>query len=180
MLYAGIGNTATEGMEIPEVLAEFDLQKCFPDLVNTPGFTRPATHNRSVLALWTDRTGQVSASEALATAMEENDAQAAVAGIVADHGQDSPKYYFLEAEFNSLGYRYVVDERYDLAIAVFKATVDMFPDSWNAYDSLGEAFMKDGQKESAIRNYETSMELNPENENGRTMLAEIRGMTGTN
>ena len=97
------------------------------------------------------------------------------AEILAEHRKNSGKYYFLEAEFNSLGYRYFGEERYDQAIAVFGANVDMHPDSWNAYDSLAEAYMRNGQTKRAIRNYETSIKLNPDNDNGKSMLKEIQG-----
>lgn len=51
--------------------------------------------------------------------------------------------------------------------------VEMYPESWNVYDSLGEGYMNDEQKELAIKNYEKSLELNPDNENGKAMLRRL-------
>jgi tetratricopeptide (TPR) repeat protein len=48
--------------------------------------------------------------------------------------------------------------------------VQMFPGSWNAYDSLGEAYMKAGQKQLAIDNFKKSLELNPANDNAKEKL----------
>ena len=56
------------------------------------------------------------------------------------------------------------------AIEVFKLDVQVFPSSWNAYDSLGEAYMKAGQKQLAIDNYKKSLELNPANDGAKEKL----------
>jgi tetratricopeptide (TPR) repeat protein len=172
-LYAGIGKAAEEGKELKDMFSEFGLETKFPDLVDTPGFTEGWVHRGSLLAVWSDTTGEESASEALAALIDEKGANAAVAAIMAEHGKESGKYYFLEAEFNGLGYRYLGDEKYEEAIAVFAMNVDAYPESWNVYDSLGEAYMKSGQYGLAVRSYEESMKLNPDNENGKRMLEEI-------
>jgi glyoxylase-like metal-dependent hydrolase (beta-lactamase superfamily II) len=172
-LYAGITKSAEEGKELESLFAEFELQTTFPDLAGTPGFTEAFVHNGSVLALWSDATGAESASNALAAMIEEQALQPAVAQIAAAHAKGTDEYYFLEAEFNSLGYGFLGDERYEEAIAVFKLNVGMFPESWNVYDSLGEAFMKSGQTDLAVNHYNKSIELNPNNENGIQMLKEL-------
>jgi tetratricopeptide (TPR) repeat protein len=80
-----------------------------------------------------------------------------------------------EFVINGLGYRYLGDGAHDMAIAVFRFNVEAFPASFNTYDSLGEAYMEAGERDLAIANYERSLELNPGNENGRRMLARLRG-----
>ncbi|NTV04141.1 tetratricopeptide repeat protein, partial [bacterium] len=55
------------------------------------------------------------------------------------------------------------------------AYVDLYPESWNAYDSLGEGLLAVGDTDGSIAMYEKSLELNPENTNGRDALARIRG-----
>jgi len=172
-LYSGIKKAAKEGKDLQSLFSEFDMQTKFPELAGTPGFTESWVHYGSVVALWSDATGAVSASEALATAIGEKGAKAAVKEIAAARAKKSDKYYFLEAEFNRLGYRYLGEEKYEEAIAVFALNVDMYPESWNVYDSLGEAYMKSGKHDLAVQNYEKSLELNPENENGQRMLDEI-------
>jgi len=172
-LYAGVGKAAKDGKELASMFSEYDMQSRFPELAGTPGFTESFVHNGSLLALWSDWTGAESARSALETAIEEKGAKAAVAELTAARAKGSDKYYFLEVEFNQLGYRYLGEEKYEEAIAVFAMNVDMYPESWNVYDSLGEAYMKSGQHDLAVLNYEKSLELNPENENGKRMLDEI-------
>jgi predicted alpha/beta superfamily hydrolase/Flp pilus assembly protein TadD len=86
----------------------------------------------------------------------------------------SNKYYFEEREFNELGYRLLGRGRIADAITIFKLNVELYPDSFNAYDSLAEAYMKSGDTKLAIKNYTRSLELNPNNTNAEEMLKELR------
>jgi Flp pilus assembly protein TadD len=79
-----------------------------------------------------------------------------------------------ENRLNSLGYRFMGEKKYQEAIAVFKLNVELYPKSWNVYDSLGEAYMMNGDKEPAIANYEKSLALNPNNTNGAQRLKKLR------
>lgn len=178
-LYEGIGKAAEERKELNTLLTEFDMANRFPHLEGTPGFTERFVHYGTLLALWSDLTGTESASAALEAGIEEKDLQTAVAEIEAERAKDSGKYYFLEAEFNALGYRFIQHGDHETAIAVFKLNAQLYPDSWNVYDSLAEAYMRDGQNDLAIRHYNRSVELNPDNENGKQMLEQIRtGVAG--
>jgi glyoxylase-like metal-dependent hydrolase (beta-lactamase superfamily II) len=172
-LYSGIKKAATDGQKLESLFSEFSMESRFPDLAGTPGFTQDWVHNGSVIALWSDATGAESASNALAAAIEEKGAKAAVQELTAARAAGSDRYYFLEGEFNRLGYGYLGEEKYEEAIAVFAMNVEMYPESWNVYDSLGEAYMKSGKYDLAVRNYERSLALNPENENGQRMLDEL-------
>ena len=80
-----------------------------------------------------------------------------------------------ENRLNSLGYGFLVDKKLVEALAVFKLNVELYPESWNAYDSLAEAYMTNGDKEPAILNYEKSLALNPNNVNGAAMLKKLKG-----
>lgn len=82
-------------------------------------------------------------------------------------------YDFSENELNNLGYYYLGQEKFDIAIAIFKANVKAFPKAFNPYDSLGEAYMKNGDNEKAIANYKKSVELNPGNSGGIAMLKKL-------
>ena len=84
------------------------------------------------------------------------------------------RYYFDESSFNTLGYELLGEGNIREAIEIFKLNVQVYPDSWNAYDSLGEAYMENGDRELAIQNYNTSLELNPQNTNGVEMLKRLR------
>ena len=77
-----------------------------------------------------------------------------------------------ERFINSQGYQFLRNEEVAAAIAVFQINVELFPKSYNVYDSLGEAYLAQGDKEKARHNYEKSLELNPENENAKRVLAE--------
>jgi tetratricopeptide (TPR) repeat protein len=78
--------------------------------------------------------------------------------------------YFDEPSFNAMGYYLMNRDKLSDAIEVFKLNVEMFPKSFNVYDSLGEAYMKAGNKKLAVKNYKKSLELNPQNKNAKEML----------
>ena len=85
-----------------------------------------------------------------------------------------PKWLPLtEARMNRLGYRYLLTDRTDTAIELFKLNVTAHPESWNAHDSLGEACAKAGDRENAIASYRKSLELNPGNRNAAEKLAAL-------
>jgi predicted alpha/beta superfamily hydrolase len=68
-----------------------------------------------------------------------------------------------ELVINALGYRYLQEEDYDNAIAVFKENVARYPESANVYDSLGEALENQGSLEKAAKNYAKAVELGEKN-----------------
>ena len=59
------------------------------------------------------------------------------------------------------------------AIEIFKLSVEVYPQSYNTWDSLAEAYMKHGDKELAIQNYRKSLELNSENTNAIEKLKQL-------
>lgn len=78
-----------------------------------------------------------------------------------------------EDRLNSLGYSLLQQKKTAEAIAVFKANVELYPQSSNVYDSLGEAYMAGGDKAQAIANYKKSLELDPKNQNAVAMLKKL-------
>ena len=78
-----------------------------------------------------------------------------------------------EQRLNSVGYAFMRQKKMAEAIAVFRVNVELYPDSWNTYDSLGEAYMNNGEKELAIQNYKKSLELNPNNTAGAAALKKL-------
>ncbi len=99
---------------------------------------------------------------------------------------DTARYYLDEEELNLLGYDLMGGDnfpnpyhfpevrRYKDALEVFRLNTELFPNSWNVYDSYGEILMTLGRKEEAIRMYRRSIELNPQNEGGRKMLKKLQ------
>jgi predicted negative regulator of RcsB-dependent stress response len=80
---------------------------------------------------------------------------------------------FEESDFNALGYRLLQERNLETAVFVFEKGVQLFPDSWNAFDSLGEALVQAGQKGRAIASYRKSLELNPGNAGGQETLKRL-------
>jgi hypothetical protein len=78
----------------------------------------------------------------------------------------------LESDINIGGYRLLDRKKVKEAIKIFEMNVELFPESFNVYDSLAEAYMTDNNKELAIKYYKKSLELNPENENAKKFFKE--------
>ncbi len=86
----------------------------------------------------------------------------------------NPSYQGLnENTINDIGYYALNKKNFDGAIAIFSLNVDLYPDSWNVYDSLGEAYLMAGNTMAAIENYKRSVELNPDNKNGKKILENL-------
>ena len=79
-----------------------------------------------------------------------------------------------EAAINAIGYNLLRLEQFSSAVRVFELNVELFPESFNVYDSYAEALMKSGDTQNAVLNYRRSLELNPENENARGMLETLK------
>jgi dienelactone hydrolase len=84
--------------------------------------------------------------------------------------KDQPDFKLDEGAVNLWAYDLMENNHLTEATELFKLNVQVFPGSWNAYDSLGEAYMKVGQKPLAIDNYKKSLELNPANDNAKEKL----------
>lgn len=96
--------------------------------------------------------------------------------------KDSLNYVLDEEEINLLGYEFLspsnpfripVQQKMKEALETFKINMELFPQSWNVYDSYGEALLANGQKEEAKKMYQRSIELNPGNEGGKKILEKL-------
>jgi tetratricopeptide (TPR) repeat protein len=83
-------------------------------------------------------------------------------------------YDFSEEELNSLAYKLFQMKKLKEAIEVLKLNVDVYPESFSAYDHVAEAYMTNGDKELAIKNYEKSLDLNRFNWNAAEMLKKLK------
>ena len=79
-----------------------------------------------------------------------------------------------ESEINTIGYELMANKKLEQAIEVFKLNTQLYPESFNTWDSLGEAYAAAGKKTEAIENYEKSLKLNPNSESGKTALAKLK------
>jgi tetratricopeptide (TPR) repeat protein len=92
--------------------------------------------------------------------------------------KDQPDFKLDEEAVNRWAYDLLEGNHLPEAIDLFKLDVQVFPDSWNGYDSLAEAYVKAGQKQLAIDNYKKSLELNPANDDAKEKL-KVLGMAPT-
>lgn len=103
-----------------------------------------------------------------------------------DHKMDSTNYYFSENDLNQLGYDLIGDanpfhienlpHRISEAIAALQLNTELFPGSWNAFDSYGEVLAKAGMRQEAILMYKKSLELNPQNEGGKKAIEKLEAL----
>jgi len=87
--------------------------------------------------------------------------------------KEKDKWDFSEFELNHLGY-YALQSDPESSVSIFKFIIDIFPESWNAWDSYGEALANVGEKQLAIDAYQKSVQLNPENKPGKVMLEKLK------
>ncbi len=63
------------------------------------------------------------------------------------------------------------------AVAIFRLDTELYPQSWNAWDSLGEVYADTGDRALAVDAYRKSLGLNPGNANGKAQLAKLDSKT---
>ena len=91
--------------------------------------------------------------------------------------KDQPDFKLDEAAVDVWAYDLMQENHLPEATDLFMLNVQVFPGSWNGYDSLGEAYMKAEQKQLAIDNYKKSLELNPANDNAKEKLKVLEPAT---
>lgn len=175
-LWDGVTAAAADGRNLETVQAEYRLETRFPDLVGSPGFD-VARHYGSISEMWTVASNQASAARAVYDLIADGADEAAVLAVLAERQSEQPAYFFVEGEFNAYGYAFLQRDQVERAIQVFRINVELYPDSWNVYDSLGEALLAAGHTEEGVAMYERSLALNPDNTNGKDVLARIRDAT---
>jgi tetratricopeptide (TPR) repeat protein len=81
--------------------------------------------------------------------------------------------YLAEHEMNFAGYDLLKGGKINEAAAMFKLNTEMYPNSFNTYDSYAEALLALGDKTPAIENFKKSVKLNPGSKNGLKRLKEL-------
>ena len=76
--------------------------------------------------------------------------------------------------YNALGYGYVAQEQYDLAVRQYKAAVKAFPDYSTAWNNLGFAYEKKQLVPQALDAYERVLELGPKNGTAKRRAESLR------
>ncbi len=173
-LWDGVRAEAARGATLESLFTTYALETRFPELAESPGFSRN-NNAMTLMELWSVTTGQTSAAEQLYALIDEGASPEAVREVVSGRDAQPARYYYFETQINGYGYRFLQANRAPQAVALFRAYAEIFPESWNAYDSLGEALLAAGDRDGAIAMYEKSVALNPANSNGTDALSRIRG-----
>ncbi len=163
----------SEGRTLREVIAACDLNKRFPNLAGSPGFS-PYNSYSTIVEMWTEISGQLPGAMKLYELVDAGASEEAIAEVLAEKDAAKPKYFFLEDQINACGYRFVQYDKLDKAIAVFRINIKLFPEGWNTYDSLAETLLKTGDVKTAKELYEKSLQLNPQSRSGKEALEKIR------
>ena len=82
--------------------------------------------------------------------------------LIRDEIDKESMYELSEEEVNRFGYLLMGREQFKEALQIFKLNTELFPNSFNAFDSYGECLLLSGDKANAIIAYRKSLELNPE------------------
>lgn len=71
-----------------------------------------------------------------------------------------------ETVINTMGYQYLVEKELEKAIVLFELNTELYPKSWNGFDSLGEALFRKGKYEQALMYFKKAVALNSTNQYG--------------
>ncbi len=112
-------------------------------------------------------------SNLLFDACSENELTEILDSISNDTDLFKNQFSFEEFDINKVAYRLMESERFSEANELLHFNMDLYPDSWNVYDSLGELRMKQGKHKEAKKLYEESLVLNPENTSATKALINI-------
>lgn len=141
-------------------------------LANRPGETQNEMQELATRAM-EDIWGKPPALAALESALQANGYQDAVR-IAAEVRRKHPELHLTEHYVNLWGYRLLGENKPKQAVGLFQYNAELWPKSWNAFDSLAEGYEKLGDKPRAIANYKKSIELNPDNKNGIEHLQKLQ------
>jgi CubicO group peptidase (beta-lactamase class C family) len=122
---------------------------------------------------------KLSVADALLRSARDKDATALLAQYRELRAKQAASYDFSEGQLNRVGYELLRSGKLKDAIEIFKLNVEVYPKSFNAYDSLGEAYVTNGETAIAAANYRKSLELNPHNDNAARILKRLNGQSAT-
>ncbi len=83
-----------------------------------------------------------------------------------------------EAQRNALGYTLMQQGAVDRALAMFEKNVELYPASWNTYDSLAEACAAAGQTDRAVELYGKALEMVTDDANKQRIEGVLRTLQG--
>lgn len=80
----------------------------------------------------------------------------------------------LRRELNTIGYMLLRLDRLDDALEVFELNIELYPGTWNVYDSYAEALLARGDEHRAIMNYEIALKMNPNARSASSALKRLK------
>ena len=172
-MLSDIKTLADSNGDLNDFLTAYTLNDKYPHLVDSPGFNIRG-HQMSINHLYKIFSGKTSLFDALLDMIQNDRFASGFDALKADFLKDGSRYFHVEAEINNLGYFLLQQKKQtDQAIRLFEFNRDLYPESWNVYDSLGEAVLAAGDKAKALEYYRKSLQLNPANENGKKVIETI-------
>lgn len=145
-IWQNLNSAKDEGLDFAAVQNRFSFDNKFSYLtksgLNADLLKR--NHQNNLRFVWYKINDTQSAAQVLRQVILDSGTKAAVEKYQAMKSVPEDKFYFDEAEFNRLGYQLLGQNKVKEAIEIFKMNVEMYPDSWNVYNSLGEGYMNDG------------------------------------
>jgi CubicO group peptidase (beta-lactamase class C family) len=93
--------------------------------------------------------------------------------VYADLTAENVSFHPSEEEINAWAYLLFAQKQPRHAIAILTLNAQLYPESWNVFDSLGEIFQNIGDKDKAVENYRRSLKFNPHNANAIAHLKEM-------
>ncbi len=87
-----------------------------------------------------------------------------------DFKQGRLSAYSLEAEVNQFGHELLSQGKQSEALAIFKLNTELYPESFNTFNSYGKCLIAAGKKKAGRKAYKKSLKLNPANEQARRAL----------
>ena len=152
-IWQTLNSAKAEGLDFATVRDRFSFDNKFSYLTKSGLDADLLKQNQqnNLRFVWYKINDTQSAAQVLRQIMLDSKIKKAVEKFQAMKSVPEDKFYFDEAEFNQLGYQLMGQNKVKEAIEIFKMNVEMYPESWNVYDSLGEGYMNDGQKELAIQ-----------------------------
>ena len=94
--------------------------------------------------------------------------------IVKDEDPENPTYDFYETGLTNLGYNLITDRELNDAKKIFELGIELYPDSYNIYDSYGECLIKLKEYENASKAFKKALELNSESFNSERLLEYLK------
>jgi glyoxylase-like metal-dependent hydrolase (beta-lactamase superfamily II) len=172
-MLADVEALAKAGGDFSRFAAGYTLKDKFPGLVGSPGIDNRG-HLMSLQHLYQIYSGKIALGAALQGSFGSEAYGARFAELKADLLKNKDNYFYSEGDLTGLGYFLLQQlKQVDDAIAMFELYVELFPQSWNAYDSLAEGYYTRGDKQKALELYRKSLELNPGNDNGKKFIERI-------